>query len=124
MAAVSNSAKELLQLGDLIQSSIRTFVEAETSSNRAEFQSWEFFDSKRLLIAAAGKLIELASDPSSRLQEMCVQYFESRALHIVADLRVPDILAKADEGGLHLGSLSEKTGIEPGKLCMPAPLTK
>lgn len=78
----------------------------------------DVFEAQRNLLAAAGKLTELVVEPGTRLQELAIQYMESRALHIVADKRVADILADAGtEHGVHIDVLARMTRIEGRKLC-------
>lgn len=140
----SENASTLKALGQLISSSIETLSSIQdpskmasngalngTSANGAndthtagstqDFPSREVFDLQRNLLAAAGKLTELTSSPSSRLLEVSSQYFEARALHIAADKRIPDILSNAAGGSLHISALAAKVGIEPRKLCMSFP---
>ncbi|KAI0966730.1 S-adenosyl-L-methionine-dependent methyltransferase [Xylaria arbuscula] len=74
------------------------------------------FNAQRTLIAALGSVEELVSDPSMRLLSLSTQYFESRALHIAAEHRVPDIIDKRGNAGLNVSVISEETGIEERKL--------
>jgi len=106
---------KLLQLGALIQSSIASYVEHDNLDNES-LSSNERFNAQRAILAAAGSLTELFSDPSSRLLEVSSQYFEARALHIVANQRIPDILAKGGEKGVDLLELASSVGIETKKL--------
>ncbi|KAM5383754.1 hypothetical protein ACJZ2D_001743 [Fusarium nematophilum] len=132
--AVSN---HLLQLGELIQTTIGQLVESRrtsaasssdeqhnstnSASAAADLPTWGIFNAQRALLAAAGTLTELVSQPENRLLEVSSQYFEARALHIAADARIPDLLAAADGGvdngsGVAIDVLSAKVGIEPRKL--------
>lgn len=79
----------------------------------------ELFDHQRTLLAAAGTLTELVSEPQDRLLEVSSQYFEARALHIAADARIPNILAKYGDRGLAIDALASEVGIESRKLCKP-----
>ncbi|KAI0872292.1 hypothetical protein GGS24DRAFT_491591 [Hypoxylon argillaceum] len=58
------------------------------------------FDAQRTLLAPAGLLTELISEPQNRLLEVSSQYFEARALHMIVDKRVPDILARSGDRGI------------------------
>ncbi|KAI0512934.1 S-adenosyl-L-methionine-dependent methyltransferase [Xylaria bambusicola] len=110
---------QLQQLGNLIQSSIADYVKLKQESvENAESKLPEksLFDAQRTLLAAAGLLTELVSQPQNRLLEVSSQYFEARALHIVADKRIPDILAQSGDAGVAIISLSSAVGIEPRKL--------
>lgn len=80
----------------------------------------ELFDHQRTLLAAAGTLTELVSEPQNRLLEVSSQYFEARALHIAADARIPNILAKHGDSGLAIEALAAEVGIESRKLCKSA----
>ncbi|KAI5919292.1 S-adenosyl-L-methionine-dependent methyltransferase [Camillea tinctor] len=104
----------LLQLGALVQSSITKYLEYH-EVKEGSLPAKPGFDAQRTLLAAAGGLTELTSDPSSRLLEVAMQYYEARALHLVADLRVADILKEGGESGVSLETLASKCGIEPRK---------
>lgn len=115
-----DSLQRLQQLGDLIQASIADYVKLKQSSVEdveAGLPEKPLFDAQRTLLAAAGLLTELVSQPSNRLLEVSSQYFEARALHIVADKRIPDILAQSGDAGVAIISLSSAVGIESRKLC-------
>nr|POF15333.1 o-methyltransferase tpca [Quercus suber] len=136
---------QLLQLSKLISSSINDVIEAwatessvasdsgvtnghlnGTTSDGAdhvpasvpvdtELPSWQLFNAQRVLLGAVGKLTELVSEPSSRLLEVSSQYNESRSLFIAAERKIPDLLA-ASPSGLSVAEISQKVGIEAGKL--------
>ncbi|RYP75634.1 hypothetical protein DL770_007367 [Monosporascus sp. CRB-9-2] len=53
-------------------------------------------------------LIQLASEPQSRLIEVSGQYWESRILHIVIDKRVLDLLARHDGESMDIKTLADK----------------
>ncbi|KAK5631481.1 hypothetical protein RRF57_007195 [Xylaria bambusicola] len=119
-AQLDESLHQLQQLGGLIQSAIADYVKLKQSSvENAESNLPEksLFDAQRTLLAASGLLTELVSQPQNRLLEASSQYFEARALHIVADKRIPDILAQSGDAGVAVISLSSIVGIEPRKLC-------
>lgn len=92
-------------------------AETTSSNQNTDVPSRELFDARRTVITATGKLVELVASPSERLIEVTSQYNESRCLHIVTALRVPDLLAKAGESGLAIEKLSADVGIETRKLC-------
>ena len=73
-------------------------------------------DAQRTILAIAGTLTELVSEPPSRVIEVACQYWESRALYIAAERRIPDLLAVAGEHGLSAQGLGKSTGIESLKL--------
>jgi hypothetical protein len=113
---------KLLQVVQLIEKTAHALIgewakESEFSgdADKPNLPSPEHFEAQRSLLSAAGLLTELVSDPASRLLEVSSQFNESRALHIVSDLRVPNILAKHDNG-LAVGELSNAVGIESRKL--------
>jgi|SRR5690242_895144 len=112
----AQSLNELRQIGNLIQSSIETVTKLNETS-KANLPAKPLFDAQRALLSAAGKLTELVSQPSTRLLEVSSQYFEARCLHIIADKRIPDILAKGGDEGVHVKTIAESVGIEERKLC-------
>ncbi|KAI1172125.1 S-adenosyl-L-methionine-dependent methyltransferase [Nemania sp. FL0916] len=116
---LDDESRQLLELSDLIQTSITNYVKlkhARSGENEAPLPAKPLFDAQRTLLAAAGLLTELVSQPQNRLLEVSSQYFEARALHIVADNRVPDILAKSGDQGVDIKALSSAVGIESRKL--------
>ncbi|KAI1146766.1 S-adenosyl-L-methionine-dependent methyltransferase [Nemania diffusa] len=116
---VDDTSLKLLQLGGLIQDTIAQFVTLRNSpgeGNEGTLPSKPLFDAQRTLLSAAGMITELVSEPQGRLLEVSSQYFEARALHIVASHRVPDLIAKNEPGGLSIETLASQTGIESRKL--------
>lgn len=118
-----DNLEQLIQLGDLIHSSIRQYVDGKRKLETVTTAVGEaplphaVFSAQRNLIAAAGKLTELVVEPGTRLQETSIQYMESRALQILADARVPDALAASDHlGGTHIDVLASEIKIERRKL--------
>lgn len=73
-------------------------------------------DAQRTILAITGTLTELVSEPPSRVIEVACQYWESRALYIAAERRIPNLLAAAGEQGLSAQGLGKLTGIESLKL--------
>ncbi|KAI9674799.1 MAG: hypothetical protein M1817_001703 [Caeruleum heppii] len=121
--AVDARAKDLLTVVDLARDAAGTVIEESRRHNdqsAAEsavgLPSTKLYQARQTLLAVAGKLTELASDPQSRLQEISSQYFESRALHICVEHRVPDLLDDAGASGRSVESLGAQIGIEPLKL--------
>lgn len=113
-------SRRLLQLSGLIQTSVANYVclkHSYNDQNEATLPPKPLFDAQRALLAAAGTLTELVSEPQSRLLEVSSQYFEARALHIVADKHVPDILARGGDAGVDIQTLASAVNIEPRKLC-------
>ena len=107
-------AHKLLQLLELVETSVRNIIKAwaHPASPHARgiggsenLATRELFNAQRVLLAAAGMFTELVATPSARLLEVSSQYNESRALHIAAALRIPDILA-GDAGGIPVNDLS------------------
>ena len=56
------------------------------------------------------------SDPHVRLIEIGASFLEARALHIVAEKRIPDLLAKEGKDGVGIEELAQKIGLEALKL--------
>ncbi|KAI0465612.1 S-adenosyl-L-methionine-dependent methyltransferase [Xylaria cf. heliscus] len=118
-AQLDDESRRLLHLGGLIQMSIANYVSSKNSyveKNESSLPSMPLFNAQRTLLAAAGLLTELVSEPQNRLLEVSSQYFEARALHIVTDKRVPDILAKGGDQGVDIKTLASVVGIEYRKL--------
>ncbi|KAI8630832.1 S-adenosyl-L-methionine-dependent methyltransferase [Xylariaceae sp. FL1651] len=116
---LDDTSRKLLQLGGLIQNAIAQFITLRHSASEKDEGSLPakpLFDAQRTLLAAAGMITELVSEPQSRLLEVSSQYFEARALHIAASHRIPDILAQHGQEGLDIKSLAGKVGIESRKL--------
>lgn len=117
-------AHKLLQLLELVEKSVKNVIKAwanpatysESVSGTESLATRELFDAQRILLAAAGMFTELVAMPSSRLLEVSSQYNESRALHIAAEVRIPDLLG-SDAAGIPIESLSSSVGIEARKLC-------
>ena len=121
-------AKKLLALVDLVNKTAQTILsewKKEDSSpipdapqDSPSLPSWELYNAQRAILSACGAFAELVHDPQLHLLEMSVEYFEARALHIAAEHRIADILAQTnrDKGGIYIGDLSEKVGIDARKL--------
>lgn len=124
-------AIRLLQLSELLAASARTVVDEwskETTPQTAKslkddgspktLPSPTLHEAQRTIQSITGVLTELVSEPSGRIIEVACQYWESRALFIAAERRIPDLLAKAGEDGLSSKELADATGVEYLKLCM------
>lgn len=117
--------KELLQIKELFNTTINTVIDEWTneSSNFTAgsttnfLPSHELYQAQRTILAIAGKLTELISEPCSRILEVACQYWECRALSIAAERRIPDLLAAKGMDGVDVKVLAEKTDIETAKLC-------
>ena len=105
----------LLQLCTLIQNTTAALIESYKTPFDDPLPSKETHDLQRTLISATAMLSSLISDPKIRLIEIAASYFEARALHIVAEKRIPDRLSR-DETGVHISTLARKVGIEEDKL--------
>lgn len=119
-AALSNTDLQLLQLSGLIQTTVANYLAAKNTPNHkpeGNLPPKPLFDAQRTLLAAAGMLTELVSDPSSRVIEVALQQFEARALHLAAATRVPEILAEKGEKGCGIDEISKRIGVEKKKLC-------
>lgn len=123
-----NDVVKLTQLGDLLNESIK-IVTDEWSNERYDasqnpgVDNARFLPSKRLheaqrtILAISGALNEMVIEPFNRLQEFAAQFWESRALGVTVERRIPDILQEAGNDGMSVHDLAERTGIEPRKLC-------
>lgn len=122
----------LLQLSNLISTTTTSLIAAQSTSliaaqsnssssspNSTPIPSTEIYNLQQTLISATAMLSSLISDPRVRLIEIGAQFLEACALHIVAEKRIPNILAKEGEKGARIEELSEKVGIEALKLGIP-----
>lgn len=135
-------AVRLLKLADLLKESVLTVVNewaeesypelartGKATTNGTTRNSYSSEDTPRILpsrklhqaqrtiLGITGAVTELVVEPQSRIQELGCQYLETRALFIVTERRVPDLLDEAGEEGLEVQKLAEQTGIESHKLC-------
>ena len=121
---------QLLQLSDLFTTNIQTVIQEwakEQQPNASNdgaspdmLPSRRLYEAQRTLLALVGTLTELIAEPSLRILEVGCQYWESRALFIAAERRVPDLLASSgvdSSVGMSAKQLGEQTGIEHLKLC-------
>ncbi|PKY04557.1 S-adenosyl-L-methionine-dependent methyltransferase [Aspergillus campestris IBT 28561] len=108
---------QLVDLGCLIQEKIQAIVNESTNRSNTSglAPSWALYSAKKTIISATGTLVELVSDPSLRLMEYSGQYWESRALAIVAAKRIPDILSSSATG-VPLPHIAAKSGVECAKM--------
>jgi hypothetical protein len=114
-----NNAVDLLKTSDLLASSVRTIINEwskEDGNNNIQLPSHKLYQAQRTVSAITGTLTELVADPASRVIEVACQYWESRALYIAAERRIPDLLAAAGDGGLGIQAIANATKIEQLKL--------
>lgn len=78
----------------------------------------KLWEAQRTIEAASGALVELTAEPYQRIQQVLTVFWESRALFIAAERRIPDLLANAEDEGMHIEVLAKKTTIEARKLSM------
>lgn len=122
-APLDQNSIQLMKLSGLIQNAVVDYVAAQNeaciSNGRLEgtLPSKSLYDVRRVLLAAAGMITELVSDPSSRIIEVALQHFEARALHLTTAMRIPDILAENGGSGCGVEMLAARVGVEPRKLC-------
>ena len=119
-------ADKLLLLADLLRDAALTVKEEwaqEDFSRPADKDTARILPSVRLWEATktietiSGAVVELVCEPNQRVLQILTQYFESRALFIAAERRIPALLAEAGAQGLDIDVLAVKTGIEASKLC-------
>lgn len=110
--------KQLLQLSSLISETTSSLVSALSScpTPSSPLPSTELYTLQQTLISATAMLSSLVADPSVRVIEIAAQFLEARALHVVVEKRVPDILAKAGDGGVKIEELGKVVGIDTRKL--------
>ncbi len=136
----SAEAEQLIQMGKLLNETIQIVTEewkkesfpkkesllkkqtngtnGASSSTADILPSWPLYQAQRMILSLTGALTELVAEPPHRLTELMGQYWESRALYIAAERRIPDLLHEAGDEGLEIDEIAKKTGIEPLKLCM------
>jgi hypothetical protein len=134
----SAEADQLIQMGKLLNEAIQTVTEewknekfskshtngangvngASNDANTADtLPSWPLYQAQRTILSLTGALTELVAEPSHRLTELMGEYWESRALFIATERRIPDLLHEAGDEGMEITELAKKTGIEHLKLC-------
>ncbi|EAS33659.3 O-methyltransferase [Coccidioides immitis RS] len=121
----SSEADKLLALSDLLRSTALTIKEewAKEDFSRAAggdtarlLPSARLWEAQRTIEAISGSVVELVCDPSQRIQQVLSLFFESRALFIAAERRIPDLLADVGDQGMGIDRLAVITGIENRKL--------
>lgn len=128
----TQDAEKLLQLSDLLRQAALTVKEewaledfsTATTDGKDKINkdaacllpSRKLWEAERTIEAVSGALVELVAEPHQRIQQVLAEYMESRALFIVAERRIPDLLAKCGDKGLDVATLAAKTGIETRKL--------
>lgn len=118
-------AEKLLALSELISTNAKIIinewaenpVEIPATKDGVSLPSYTIYQAQRTIVSAAGMLKEVVCEPQTQLIEVACQYFESRALHIAAEHRIPDLLVGHDKDGLSVVEIGKKIGIEPKKLC-------
>ena len=115
-------AVHLLQVCELLASSTSAVVDEWLKESKdgtpGVLPSQRLHDAQRTILAITGSLTELVSEPHSRVIEVACQYWESRALSIAAERKIPDLLAVGGDKGMSAKELGAATGIEYRKLCM------
>ncbi|KAL8784354.1 MAG: hypothetical protein Q9213_004006 [Squamulea squamosa] len=118
-------ADKLLLLADLLRDATLTVKEEwakedfsgpvvkDTARILPSVRLWE---ATKTIETISGALVELVCEPNQRVQQVLTQFFESRALFIAAERRIPDLLAEAGAQGMDIDVLAAKTGIEASKL--------
>ncbi|KAK2834889.1 hypothetical protein FQN49_006815 [Arthroderma sp. PD_2] len=118
-------ANKLLALSDLLRDAALTVKDEWAKENFSGpvskdtarlLPSSRLWEAERTIEAVSGAMVELVCEPNQRIQQVLSVYFESRALFITAERRIPDILAEAGEQGADIETLAERTGIESRKL--------
>lgn len=115
----TGNENQLQAILNILQSALATLGSSKANVNGSEnstLPSHDIHQSKKLVLAAVGKLTELVHDPSSRLLEVSSQYWESRCLFIAAERRIPDLLSASGANGVSSKDISIATGIEERKL--------
>ncbi|OCH89739.1 S-adenosyl-L-methionine-dependent methyltransferase [Obba rivulosa] len=74
------------------------------------------FNARRTVVGACGMCADLVQDPRYRLMEIGISFYASRAMRIVCDARIADILADVGSEGMSIYNISKQTGIDEHKL--------
>lgn len=130
VAKTPTDRTQLLQLSDLLITNIQTVIDEWDNEQQPGasndgappdlLPSRRLYEAQRTLLALTGTLTELITQPSLRILKVGCQYWESRALFIAAERRIPDALAAPDVDssvGMSAQRLGEKKGIEHLELC-------
>ena len=120
---------QLLELSDLMTTNAQIVIQewakeltSDANNDGASpkiLPSRRLYEAQRTLLAMTGKLTELIAEPSLRILEVGCQYWESRALFIACERRIPDMLDAAGTSksiGVSAQQLGQQTGIEHLKL--------
>ncbi|KAH9942953.1 S-adenosyl-L-methionine-dependent methyltransferase [Amylocystis lapponica] len=111
---------------------LRSLVRLLTDASEAVIQEWtaendeaasgllpsaKMFEARRTIIGACGMYVDLVSEPQSRLMEVGLEYYTSRALHIAVEGRIADVLADANpKVGMPIKEVAQRVGIQEQKL--------
>ncbi|KAH9927650.1 S-adenosyl-L-methionine-dependent methyltransferase [Fomitopsis serialis] len=92
-------------------------TEPSADSTTSLLPSPDLFNARRTVLGACGMVSDVVAEPQHRLMEFASEYHVSRALHVAAEGRIPDILADANPAkGLHVKEIAQQAGIEHRKL--------
>ncbi|KAF8509859.1 O-methyltransferase-domain-containing protein [Hysterangium stoloniferum] len=118
------------QLTDLLVASVKR-IEGVCAARGVDFPSLEdpftpeseqiradpvISEASSTLLAAALHLVALVRPPSITIATAGTSYYLSAALRVAIEANVPEILRTAGPEGLHTKQISEKNGIDSGKL--------
>ncbi|KAF4225477.1 hypothetical protein CNMCM8980_008650 [Aspergillus fumigatiaffinis] len=116
---IANAAR-LLELCNLISRTARVIIDQWAAGTPAKSTNIALpalsNNTQKTLPSTSDLLTELVSDLSSCLLEVSSQYNKARALHIVAELCVPDVITRKESQQVTVDELSEATRIEKWKL--------
>ncbi|KAI4098278.1 MAG: hypothetical protein LQ339_006537 [Xanthoria mediterranea] len=121
------AADKLLLLADLLRNAALTvkdeWAEEDFSAPAVQdtariLPSPRLWEATRTIESISGALVELVCETDQRVQQVLLQFFESRALFIAAERQIPDLLAQAagPAPGVDIDAIAAKTGIHAGKL--------
>lgn len=107
------------------QSHLAADASKHTTADTARIlPSPRLWEAEKTIETVSGALVELTCEPNQRIQQLLTSYFESRALYIVTEREIPDLLTAAEvEAGVdrkevevNIKTLTAQTGIESRKL--------
>lgn len=122
----TRSATRLREVSKVLSQAIETLAsEWESSENSNQSQSGVHiidvsraqYDASRIIQAALGSLESLVVPPHNKLTSLAMSYTICRALHLVAEHNIAEILSQVGDEGMSGTALACSTGLEAGKLC-------
>ncbi|KAJ3045592.1 hypothetical protein HDV00_009249 [Rhizophlyctis rosea] len=113
---IAHLLKLINQSGEQLIQILQNGEDLDSRDGTGRLVSECYHNASRTMIASLGLMQDVVREPADRLLELVGQYHESSAMHILADLRIPDVLAEAGDEGMPVSELAERVKVEPNKL--------